>query len=700
MDKMANFFKRMRWTVIHYENNFKNDQKETFGFKTSKTPEQQDPLVPFENDMYDMLCNIKFKNHQNKFQKQLAKDVKEIKSSNLVYVKADKSTNVYIMKPEHYDKMRTESITNTYKKTSEGLKHDIDLEGSAIADKLGIADRMEVFAAREPFITLKDHKPNFDSKPTCRLINPAKSEMGIVSQKILQKINQEIRTVTQMNQWKNTAEFIGWFKKIGNKKKCTFIQFDIENFYPSITDMTLNKAIEHAKTITEITQLEEEVIKHSRRSLLFNDGADWVKKDGSDFDVTMGSYDGAEICELVGLYMLHLLTQRFGRECIGLYRDDGAMAEILTKKQADKARKYIIAIFKSCKFTITIEILLQRMDFLDVTVDLPSGKYWPYRKPNNKPLYIHSESNHPPAVLKHLPKNIMERLSSISCNKEEFNKSKPDYEEALKKSGFNNNMLYTDPTTKKEKHRRVRKNIIWFNPPYDQNVATNVAQRFLKLIDMHFPQDHKYHRLFNRNTIKVSYSCMNNMTSIISSHNKKVLKSQSNISDGAKMCNCRKPNECPLNGACLSKSIVYKATVKAKDTPTKYYIGITEPTFKSRWSNHDTSFKRENYKHATELSSYIWKLKDDGLSDDNIRVSWSIEQHSSEYKCGTRRCDLCLSEKVAIAMADRSSLLNSRTEVVSKCRHRTKFQYDRVNRDCTKNRAMARPRVKKKRQTK
>ena len=418
---------------------------------------------------------------------------------------------------------------------------------------------------------------------------------------------------------------------------------------------------------------------HSLRSLLFNGGANWVKKDGSEFDVTMGSYDGAEVCESVGLYMLHLLTRRFGKECIGLYRDDGATAQVMTKRQADRARKDIIAIFRSCGFNITVEILLPRMDFLDVTVDLPSEKYWPYRKPNNTPLYINSRSNHPRVVLKHLPKNITERLSSISCNKEEFDKSKPAYEDALQKSGFDGKITYTDPATRKKKRRRMRKNIIWFNPPFDQNVTTNVAQRFLKLIDSHFPKGHQYHKLFNRNTVKVSYSCMNNMAAIISSHNKKVLKCDSDTSTRARMCNCQKPDQCPLSGACLSKSIVYKATVKAKDSPTKHYIGLTEPTFKTRWSNHNSNFKYVAYRHTTELSSHIWKLKDKGFSDSDIDISWSIEQRSSEYQCGSRRCDLCLSEKVAIAMADKSSSLNSRKEVVAKCRHRTKFQYDRVS---------------------
>ena len=157
---------------------------------------------------------------------------------------------------------------------------------------------------------------------------------------------------------------------------------------------------------------------HSRRSLLFRRGFNWVKQDGTDFDVTMGSYDGAEVCELVGLYMLHLLSNCFDQKDLGLYRDDGITAQSLTRKQTDKARKDIIWVFKSCGFGTTIEIMLLQTDFLDVTFDLPSGKNWPYSKPNNEPLYVNAKSNHPPVVIKHLPMNITERLSSISCNKD------------------------------------------------------------------------------------------------------------------------------------------------------------------------------------------------------------------------------------------------------------------------------------------
>ena len=120
-----------------------------------------------------------------------------------------------------------------------------------------------------------------------------------------------------------------------------------------------------------------------------------------------------------------------------------------------------------------------------------------------------------------------------------------------------------------------------------------------------FPKGHALHKLFNRNTVKVFYSCMNNMASIISGHNAKILNSNTEVNNGGKECNCRKRDECPLNGACLTESIIYKASVSAKNLPTKYYYGVTESDFNTRWRNHKTSFTNANYKNVTELSHYI-----------------------------------------------------------------------------------------------
>lgn len=169
---------------------------------------------------------------------------------------------------------------------------------------------------------------------------------------------------------------------------------------------------------------------------------------------------------------------------------------------------------------------------------------------------------------------------------------------------------------------------------------------------------------------------MNNMASIISSHNKKVLNGTD--ADGDK-CNCRK-FECPLNGNCLVESIIYRADVIAKDRPTKVYFGLSEPDFKGRFRDHKTSITNDTRlnRQKTTLSKYIWGLRDQGVPEKDIQVKWSIHQKSSKYKCGSRRCDLCLSEKLAIATADSSSLLNKRSELLSGCIHRHKYLYTKV----------------------
>ena len=142
------------------------------------------------------------------------------------------------------------------------------------------------------------------------------------------------------------------------------------------------------------------------------------------------------------------------------------------------------------------------------------GKHYPYMKEGNVPLYVHKKSNHPPSILKNIPESINKRLSEISSDKESLEKAKDTYQDALNKSGYNYNLSYKNapPETKHRKNRP--RNITWFNPPYSQNVKTKVGKCFLTLIDKHFPKSNPLHRIFNRNTLKLSYSCMNNVTTI------------------------------------------------------------------------------------------------------------------------------------------------------------------------------------------
>ena len=82
-------------------------------------------------------------------------------------------------------------------------------------------------------------------------------------------------------------------------------------FYSSIGETLLNQALNFAKTFQAIAQEQIEIIQYCRKSLIFDDSSSWVKRENEMFDVTMGSYDGAEVCELVGLFMLDKLSNIF-----------------------------------------------------------------------------------------------------------------------------------------------------------------------------------------------------------------------------------------------------------------------------------------------------------------------------------------------------------------------------------------------------
>ena len=308
-----------------------------------------------------------------------------------------------------------------------------------------------------------------------------------------------------------------------------------------------------------------------------------MKSDGSTHDVTMGSYPGAEVCELVGLFLLSRLAL-VGLEPI-LYRDDGLLMSYKPGKAASKQADLIHNIFN--KFGLKLEILpnLQQVNFLDVTLCLTSGKFSPYCKPNQIPTYIHIESNHPKNVLKNIPIAVEKRLSNLSSDENTFNNAKVQYENALKLAGHKADLKYNpDPNFGKSKEKQKRKrNIIWYNPPFDKGVKTKIGNEFLKIIHEAFPPSHPLHQIFNKNTVKISYSTMPNMNSIISGANKRKL-TQNNTPD--KSCSCRE-NPCPLQGQCNSKNLVYKAALEESPSGDKYsYIGMTCRKFIERFRVH------------------------------------------------------------------------------------------------------------------
>ena len=248
--------------------------------------------------------------------------------------------------------------------------------------------------------------------------------------------------------------------------------FDIVDFYPSITEKLLRKCLNWAKQFTSISSTEHDTIMHVRRSLLYDHkGTTWVKKESrNQFDVTMGAYDGAEICELVGLFLLQEITTKLNIASIGLYRDDGLAAmENHSGCEAERAKKELFKIFKQHGLNITAQTNLKSTDFLDVTLDLTTGTHKPYRKPNDKPTYIDRSSNHPPSIIKNIQPAIQRRVSALSSNRDIFNDAAPSYNQALKSSGYEKPIEYAqnnDQAAAPRKRGNRPRRTIWFNPPY------------------------------------------------------------------------------------------------------------------------------------------------------------------------------------------------------------------------------------------
>ena len=251
-------------------------------------------------------------------------DISKRKSCPIIFVPADKTTNMYEMPPDNYKKLLYENITKTYKKSTSRLENSINMEAKYIPKKIKLDDRIECLANTPAFITLKDHQENFRTVQPCRVINPSKSELAKISKTILEKVNKSLVDSLKFNQEKNTISAIDWFNTIENKPQCVLIQLDITELYSSIIEHILDDAINFAKQHTNITDENLRIIKHCRKSLLFNNKESCKKRNtDSCFDVTMGSYDGAEVCEVVGIYPLSLLAKYIDKIDSGLYCGDG-----------------------------------------------------------------------------------------------------------------------------------------------------------------------------------------------------------------------------------------------------------------------------------------------------------------------------------------------------------------------------------------
>ena len=153
-----------------------------------------------------------------------------------------------------------------------------------------------------------------------------------------------------VNQWKNLTSVIKWFTVLENKTDYAFIKFDIQELYPAITVDILKTSLSFPNKNQNGPEEDIRIINHCRKSLLFSDNQPWQKNDSEGyFDVTMGSYDGEEICKLSPLSTI------IDKKHCGLYRYDGLLARRnVNGQQIDHVRKNVIELFKNIGFLIDI----------------------------------------------------------------------------------------------------------------------------------------------------------------------------------------------------------------------------------------------------------------------------------------------------------------------------------------------------------
>ncbi|KAJ8044054.1 hypothetical protein HOLleu_11406 [Holothuria leucospilota] len=156
------------------------------------------------------------------------------------------------MDAQDYEKLLHHNITQKFKLAGETITDKIDKEADEIANRLGISDRINKTAKQQAFVTLKDQKENFRTRPKCRLINPTKNELGRISKAMMDRINDAIRTKSPENQWRSTQEVLTWF----NNHNLSFLIFDIVDFYPSIAEKLLKETLAWAQQFTPIPNTE------------------------------------------------------------------------------------------------------------------------------------------------------------------------------------------------------------------------------------------------------------------------------------------------------------------------------------------------------------------------------------------------------------------------------------------------------------
>ena len=205
---------------------------------------------------------------------------------------------------------------------------------------------------------------------------------------------------------------------------------------------------------------DKSMLDNAAKSILVNKEEIWTKQSTSEkiyelFDITMVSKHGAEISELVGLYILQGLKQTLPDKIIGIYRDDGLVDidKSTSNVEVEKIKKELHKFAKSIEIKIVFENPAFQINFPDLNLNLKQHSFFSYRKPNNRINYVNSSSNHPLVILKQIQKMIENRLTKNSSSRNLFDSIKKELNDALKLNDYNydtNHIKVTNKTVVKK----------------------------------------------------------------------------------------------------------------------------------------------------------------------------------------------------------------------------------------------------------
>ena len=651
---------------------------------------------------------------------------KTLLSKTEVAIPSDKTGNYYRIDRKVYIQLTTKKIQQNYRKVDNSRINIENYELYKTANNLKLSN-MEPIKHEPAFITLKDHKANFQSGDlsVLRLINPVKSPLGKLAANMLKPIIRQLKETLNIDFLEDSNDAKKWFC---DSKGNLGITLDIKDFYESISKEATLQALDWASLHVKIDDCLPNLILQSCIGLLFYQNQWYEKIDNNgqpiNFNISMGGFCSAQVADLISLKLAYECKQKLIQNKLPLnsapavYRDDlTARTTSSSARIRHQIRETICSTVKSEGFNLLPTEWDSQHEYLDLKLNFKEDKFTPFRKENHKYAYVNKRSNHSKSITKQIPISVTKRALGLTSTISDRQETIKPYFEALKECGYETEVNEIKSKYEKKDYaltprnsnidikKRKARRVIWFNPPASLNYQP-FGKTFSYLIKKLFKKGQfdnngvELYRLFNPKKLKISYATLPNLKRRIQGHLKRNTNTDGEKNTKIAKCNCQNKAICPLDNNCKRENCIYKVTIgvlrgrlgsddKSWDSIDnlgnctslnesfdrrssefdwkRAYIGSTI-NFKSRFYTH-----KHDIKHGKSTSTLAHYLKDLNNNGHSYRLKWEILKEDLTLFDG-RRCGLCDEEKMMIMFYDKlyggkEELLNKRNEICFNCRH-------------------------------